>query len=354
MTIKKIGQIVKISKKKIGYGIFFIALSVGVMLAKTSYIQPEEKFLNSVMRFGSYGQYGEVDISTFVKLLENVEMDNGENPQILGWTQKDNEYTLHIVMKEPIDIKITYLLQSMYNGKYSVLTSIEPDNIRADTFLLQIRSLVPDNVINKINAENYLKEHPTKTGYCVTDTEAKDFPHYSGNVHAILKKGQAVSVVQEEVKVSVAGNCGENCGESKNSWLKIVLFDTEQELKLLYVKKSDIRFSDNQRDDTDSVSINVDDGFVGQETASQSGAIEDTATIVTNDIVYSPSKNGFMTSSIKAQSSINDAKHKIENIMSGSEVVVIGISADKNYYKIQAKGKNTILYVPVDSVAIFD
>lgn len=137
--------------------------------------------------------------------------------------------------------------------------------------------------------------------------------------------------------------------ESRNiETYKIVQGDSDSSFKLL------TKYEENGVTVDKYFLIDVKDGeasFIKQEDSSQNSSSEP---LSKNQIIPMPNKNGFMLSSIKASRSPDENNAKVDNITSGSEVIVTGISVDKNYYEIKTKGKKYNLYVPVSSVAILE
>ncbi len=73
-------------------------------------------------------------------------MDNGKTPDVQGWTREDNIYTLHVKMKEPLELKFTHILSAPTNGAFSVLSPIEQggEEIQPMQFVMLVATMVPN------------------------------------------------------------------------------------------------------------------------------------------------------------------------------------------------------------------
>lgn len=80
-----------------------LVLSLSGFKWPSSSVDPPEKFLNSLV-VTPWGMnnfpLGEISVSEFVSKLAKRQLDNGRYPEIKGWTNSDNVYTLHVLFGE--------------------------------------------------------------------------------------------------------------------------------------------------------------------------------------------------------------------------------------------------------------
>lgn len=124
------------------------------ILMRPQYVQPDERFLNSELqvRLG-FREIG-LSVGQFSELLQKAVMDDGKNPQVKGWTKKENEYTLHMVMKQPVELTFTHMLQPPLNGQVSLLAPVQMDQgqVPALRFLMSVVAMVPEQRKHKPQA----------------------------------------------------------------------------------------------------------------------------------------------------------------------------------------------------------
>lgn len=117
-----------------------------VVAMRPQYVQPDERFLRSeLMVRPGISEVG-LSVGQFVEALKLAKMDNGRSPELKGWTKNDNEYTLSVVMKQPIELKFTHLLAPPISGKASVLAPIQAglEELPAMQFLLSVIAMIPE------------------------------------------------------------------------------------------------------------------------------------------------------------------------------------------------------------------
>lgn len=121
-----------------------------VLAMRLQYVQPDDHFLKSeLMVRPGISEVG-LSVGQFVQVLEKAVMDNGKSPQMKGWTKEENEYTLHLVMKQPVELKFTHLLHPPINGQASVLSPIQVglEQVPALQFLMSVLKMVPAQAIS--------------------------------------------------------------------------------------------------------------------------------------------------------------------------------------------------------------
>jgi uncharacterized protein YecT (DUF1311 family) len=121
------------------------AVIYAVLAMRPQYVQPDDRFLKSeLMVRPGISEVG-LTVGQFVEVLQKSVMDNGKSPQLKGWTKEENEYTLHLVMKQPVELKFTHLLQPPVNGQASLLAPIQAglEQVPALQFLMSVVAMVP-------------------------------------------------------------------------------------------------------------------------------------------------------------------------------------------------------------------
>lgn len=99
--------------KKIFPFSLLLALCLFIVSCGENYITPPEQFMHSTiilnMDMNKY-PFGQITIEQFVRQLQGQPID-GAQPQIVGWTADDEEYTLHArVNEEKLEFEFSHLL----------------------------------------------------------------------------------------------------------------------------------------------------------------------------------------------------------------------------------------------------
>lgn len=131
------------------------ALIYAVLAMRPQYVQPDDRFLKSeLMVRPGISEVG-LSVEQFVLVLEKAAMDNGKSPQLKGWTKEENEYTLHLVMKQAVELKFTHFLQPPINGQASLLAPIQSglEQVPALQFVMSVFAMVPEQSKPKPQAQ---------------------------------------------------------------------------------------------------------------------------------------------------------------------------------------------------------
>jgi len=109
--------------KKLGC-VLSVVFSLFLLVGCSNYVDPPKKFLDSkiVTPMGMNNfPFGEISVKEFVDKLSKKQLDNGKYPEIKGWTNSDNIYTLHAVLKDK-EFKVNFahiLSKEQGDGAYS-------------------------------------------------------------------------------------------------------------------------------------------------------------------------------------------------------------------------------------------
>jgi len=99
-----------------------------VLLAGCSnYIEPPKKFLESkiVTPMGMNNfPFGKISVKEFVDKFSKKQLNNGKYPEIKGWTNSDNIYTLHAILKDTeFKVNFVHILSKDHgDGAYSSMS----------------------------------------------------------------------------------------------------------------------------------------------------------------------------------------------------------------------------------------
>lgn len=226
-------------KHKITYGlIFFVALvTLIISVLPNNYIQPDQQFLNSIVHFGERGEYGDVQVYNFVKLLEQTDLDlikQGGSLKVIGWTKEDDKYTLHIKLKEPNYspglykvVEIPDVFEFSYNGEYSVMERIKSRPMFSPELLFQ-RLISGSETRYKIQKEtnialidNIIPVSP-QIGICIAQlSRAYEYPSM---------RSESTMTIEQEQKAIISGY------SPNNVWFE--LKDTDSEKRLYVLKEN--------------------------------------------------------------------------------------------------------------------
>lgn len=142
-------------------GAFLLVLAIAGIIfyamlgSREKFVTPDDTFLQSeLMVRAGISEVG-LSVGQFVEVLNLAKMDNGRSPELKGWTKEDNEYTLHVVMKQPVELKFTYMLAPPVSGRASVLAPVRVgiEEVPAMQFLLTLLAMVPEQSKPKRQAQ---------------------------------------------------------------------------------------------------------------------------------------------------------------------------------------------------------
>lgn len=116
------------------------------LLAGPRYVQPNQDFLQSELMVRPGIRDVGFSVGQFTELLKKAVMDNGNHPRIKGWSKDDNVYTLHLEMKQAVELQFTHVLAPPADGKVSVLAPVQGDTgtVPAMQFVLTVIAMVPE------------------------------------------------------------------------------------------------------------------------------------------------------------------------------------------------------------------
>jgi hypothetical protein len=106
--------------------IFFAMALLCSLLACSKNVEPPKQFLQSkvVTPLGMNNfPFGELTVTDFQSKLVKKQLDNGKYPEVLGWKNADNVYTLIVMMKgKRFSLVFNHLLsKDQGGGLYSVM-----------------------------------------------------------------------------------------------------------------------------------------------------------------------------------------------------------------------------------------
>jgi len=116
------------------------------LVEKLEYITPPDQFLSSKLTVTPWHSEYSLTVGSFVKLIENAVMDDGEKIEIHGWTRQDHDYVLNITMRRPIRLKFLPFETATDEIPLSLLRSLIIDGEKTDPglFITTIASMTPD------------------------------------------------------------------------------------------------------------------------------------------------------------------------------------------------------------------
>lgn len=89
------------ARKLTARGVVFGVLVLGMSGFSLGYVEPPEKFMKSLVitpvGLNAF-PFDQLSVADFVSRLSKQQLDNGKYPEIKGWTNSDNVYTLHVLL----------------------------------------------------------------------------------------------------------------------------------------------------------------------------------------------------------------------------------------------------------------
>ena len=119
--------------------------------------EPGKQFLDSVLVLRpGVADLGEMTVRSYVSTLEKASLTDGSNPKVVGWSRKNNQYTLRIKLIDQSAV-LTFIhdLSSRSKGAVTLLSSVKADSeeIGAMRFTMMMLSVVPKEEQDESQAE---------------------------------------------------------------------------------------------------------------------------------------------------------------------------------------------------------
>lgn len=136
---------------------FVVLFSFGMISTSAFAQQPGKQFLNSVLLLRpGIADLGNMTVRSYVSTLEKASLTDGSNPKVVGWSRKNNQYTLRIkLIEQAVVLTFVHDLSAKTKGAVSLLSSVKAgsEEIGAMRFTMMMLSVAPKEEQNESLAD---------------------------------------------------------------------------------------------------------------------------------------------------------------------------------------------------------